>query len=119
MLIFTQYTDTLDYLREHLKEVYGTQVACYSGRGGELWDGSVWKRVTKEEIKTLFRTGVDVKILLGTEAMSEGLNLQTCGVLINFDMPWNAGRAEDRPHRPHRSAARSRLDSQLLLRGQH
>jgi hypothetical protein len=52
--------------------------------------------VTKEEIKALFRTGAEVKILLGTEAMSEGLNLQTCGVLINFDMPWNPMRVEQR-----------------------
>jgi hypothetical protein len=96
VLVFTQYTDTMDYLRDHLKEVYGSQVACYSGRGGELWDGSVWKSVTKEEVKALFRSGTDVKILLGTEAMSEGLNLQTCGVLINFDMPWNPMRVEQR-----------------------
>src|SRR5262249_25636878 len=54
VLVFTQYTDTMDYLRDHLKDVYGSQVACYSGRGGELWDGTVWKSVTKEEVKALF-----------------------------------------------------------------
>jgi hypothetical protein len=96
VLVFTQYTDTMDYLRDHLRDIYGTQVACYSGRGGELWDGTVWKRVPKEEIKKLFLGGGDIKILLGTEAMSEGLNLQTCGVLINFDMPWNPMRVEQR-----------------------
>lgn len=96
VLVFTQYTDTMDDLRDNLKDVYGTQVACYSGRGGELWDGTVWKPVTKEEIKERFRAGTDVKIMLGTEAMSEGLNLQTCGVLINFDMGWNPMRVEQR-----------------------
>ncbi|MDM3845228.1 MAG: hypothetical protein PT116_09345 [Aphanizomenon gracile PMC638.10] len=35
-IVFTQYTDTMDYLRDALKELYGSQVACYSGRGGEL-----------------------------------------------------------------------------------
>jgi len=96
VLVFTQYTDTMDYLRDTLKEVYGTQVACYSGRGGEVWDGTIWKAVSKEEIKERFRAGTEVKILLGTEAMSEGLNLQTCGVLVNFDMPWNPMRVEQR-----------------------
>ena len=38
VLVFTQYTDTLDYLRDQLKEVYCSQVACYSGRGGEVWN---------------------------------------------------------------------------------
>jgi hypothetical protein len=96
VLIFTQYTDTMDYLRERLLPVYGSQVACYSGRGGERWDGSLWKEVTKEEIKIAFKKGEKVKILLCTEAASEGLNLQTCGVLINYDMPWNPMRVEQR-----------------------
>jgi superfamily II DNA or RNA helicase len=96
VLIFTQYTDTMDFLREQLREVYGSQVACYSGRGGERWDGTRWTRTTKEVIKNLFLKGQEIKILLGSEAASEGLNLQTCGVLINFDMPWNPMRVEQR-----------------------
>lgn len=36
-IAFTQYTDTMDFLRDQLRELYGNQVACYSGRGGELW----------------------------------------------------------------------------------
>jgi superfamily II DNA or RNA helicase len=95
VLVFTQYTDTMDHLREQLVGKYGTAVACYSGRGGEIWDGTVWKKVSKEATKGMFRSG-DLKVLLGTEAMSEGLNLQTCGVLINFDMPWNPMRVEQR-----------------------
>lgn len=96
VLIFTQYTDTMDYLRDQLARVYGRQVACYSGRGGERWDGALWIPVSKEEIKNDFRSGEQVKILLCTEAASEGLNLQTCGVLINYDMPWNPMRVEQR-----------------------
>jgi SNF2 family DNA or RNA helicase len=95
VLIFTQYADTMDYLRGQLCEVYGSQVACYSGRGGEMWNGITWVPVTKEEVKTKFREG-EVRILLGTESASEGLNLQTCGVLINYDMPWNPMRVEQR-----------------------
>ncbi|MCR4406442.1 MAG: helicase-related protein [Anaerolineae bacterium] len=96
VIVFTQYTDTMDFLREQLRQSYGTQVACYSGRGGERWDGVMWVPVTKEEIKNAFREGEAVKILLCTEAASEGINLQTCGVLINYDMPWNPMRVEQR-----------------------
>jgi superfamily II DNA or RNA helicase len=96
VIIFTQYTDTMDYLREQLRQSYGPQVACYSGRGGERWDGVMWVPVTKEEIKNAFREGKEVKILVCTEAASEGINLQTCGVLINYDMPWNPMRVEQR-----------------------
>ncbi len=96
VVVFSQYTDTMDHLRDHLKDVYGAQVACYSGRGGEVWDGSVWKRVSKEEVKASFKKGDEIKILIGTDAMSEGLNLQTCGVLFNFDLSWNPMRVEQR-----------------------
>lgn len=95
-IVFTQYTDTMDYLREQLRQTYGSQVACYSGRGGERWDGTLWVPVSKEEIKLAFRQGEEVKLLVCTEAASEGLNLQTCGVLINYDMPWNPMRVEQR-----------------------
>jgi len=95
VLIFTQYTDTMDYLREQLRHVYGGEVACYSGRGGEVWNGIAWVQTTKEAVKADFRTG-KIRILLGTESASEGLNLQTCGVLINYDMPWNPMRVEQR-----------------------
>ncbi|MGF1499134.1 MAG: DEAD/DEAH box helicase [Elainellaceae cyanobacterium] len=94
-IAFTQYTDTMDYLRDTLRNLYGSQVACYSGRGGELYEQGGWKTVPKEAIKHRFRTG-DIKILLCTESASEGLNLQTCGVLFNYDLPWNPMRVEQR-----------------------
>jgi len=104
-IVFTQYTDTMDYLRDALKELYGSQVACYSGRGWELLKVNTqhstgnseptWCVVPKEEIKCKFRKD-EIKILLCTESASEGLNLQNCGVLINYDMPWNPMRVEQR-----------------------
>src|SRR5690606_32706643 len=81
--------------REHLRAVYGSRVACYSGRGGEVWNGLTWVQTTKEAVKEQFRAG-EVVILLCTESASEGLNLQTCGVLANYDMPWNPMRVEQR-----------------------
>lgn len=95
VLIFTQYTDTMDYLREQLAAVYGSEIACYSGRGGEIYNGMFWVQTTKEAVKTAFKES-QIRILLCTESASEGLNLQTCGVLINYDMPWNPMRVEQR-----------------------
>ncbi len=95
-MVFTQYTDTMDYLRDKLRSVYGSQVACYSGRGGEVWNGLAWQVVGKEQIKKDFKTGDHINVLLCTESASEGLNLQTCGVLINYDMSWNPMRVEQR-----------------------
>lgn len=94
-IAFTQYTDTMDYLRQNLQQLYGAQVACYSGRGGELYRSGEWQTVPKEDIKRKFRSG-EIKVLLCTESASEGLNLQTCGVLINYDLPWNPMRVEQR-----------------------
>ena len=96
VIVFTHYTDTMDFLREQLLQSYGKQVACYSGRGGERWDEVMWVQTGKEEIKNAFREGEQIKALLCTEAASEGINLQTCGVLINYDMPWNPMRVEQR-----------------------
>ncbi|WNZ47366.1 helicase-related protein [Leptolyngbya boryana CZ1] len=94
-IVFTQYTDTMDYLRNFLSSSFGGLVACYSGRGGEIYQGGEWSAVPKEEIKKRFREG-ELKLLLCTESASEGLNLQTCGVLFNYDMPWNPMRVEQR-----------------------
>ena len=102
VVLFTQYTDTMDYLRDRLAGPY-QRVACYSGRGGEQWDPDTgtWKKITKNELKKLFREG-EIRILLGTDSMSEGLNLQTCGRLFNYDMPWNLMRVEQRVGRVDR-----------------
>ncbi len=108
-VIFTQYTDTMDYIRDQLVSAGYKQhasVGCYSGRGGEIWNptANTWEEVTKQEIKTLFRDKT-IKILIGTDAMSEGLNLQTCGRLIQYEMPWNLMRAEQRNGRVDRIGA--------------
>ena len=104
-VVFTQYTDTMDYLREQLRSVYGRRIACYSGRGGERWNGREWEAAGKEEIKQAFSAG-EVQILLGTDAMAEGLNLQNCGVEINYDAPWNPMRLEQRIGRVDRIGQR-------------
>lgn len=106
VVVFTQYTDTMDYVRGRLVAAGYDKVGCYSGRGGEIWNPATrtWDSVSKEEIKTLFRIG-RLHVLIGTDSMSEGLNLQTSGRLINYDMPWNLMRAEQRAGRVDRIGA--------------
>lgn len=96
-IVFTQYTDTLDDIRTHLIPLFGDDLACYSGRGGERWDAesASWLSMTKDDIKNQFRRG-DIRILLCTDAASEGLNLQSAALLFNYDMPWNPMRVEQR-----------------------
>ena len=49
------------------------------------WDGTAWMPRHKETIKEEFRQGEEIKVLLCTESASEGLNLQTCGVIVNYE----------------------------------
>jgi len=109
VLTFTQYTDTLDFLRERLRPAFGALVGCYSGRGGELWDGSrgEWMRVNKAEVQQRFERG-ELRALICTEAGGEGLNLQTCGAVINYEMPWNPMKVEQRIGRIDRLGRRRR-----------
>lgn len=106
VVVFTQYTDTLDYVRERLTTAGYTRLGCYSGRGGEIYDPVTdrWAQITKADIKQRFRDG-KIDVLLGTDSMSEGLNLQTSGRLINYDMPWNLMRVEQRIGRVDRIGA--------------
>ncbi|MFJ7140072.1 DEAD/DEAH box helicase [Micrococcus luteus] len=106
VVVFTQYADTMDYVRERLLTAGYRRLGCYSGRGGEVYDAEsgAWAEVTKSEIKTKFRSG-ELEVLIGTDSMSEGLNLQTSGRLINYDMPWNLMRVEQRIGRVDRIGA--------------
>jgi ERCC4-related helicase len=100
VIVFTQYLDTLDFIRSQLEHRFGDQIGCYSGRGGEVWDpiANGWKAVEKAEIKARAKKdhATPVRILLGTDAASEGLNLQQFSALINYDLPWNPMRVEQR-----------------------
>lgn len=94
VMVFTQYTDTMDYLRGLLRDKHS--VMCFSGRGGEvpISDGK-WRTISRDETKKRFREG-EAEILLCTDAAAEGLNFQFCGALVNYDMPWNPMRVEQR-----------------------
>ena len=96
VLVFTQYTDTMDFLKEHLGEKLHLAIGCFSGRGGERRDQSgAWVACSKEQIKRLVRDG-QISVLLCTDAAGEGLNLQYAGALVNYDLPWNPMKVEQR-----------------------
>ncbi len=96
VMVFTQYTDTMDFLREELLASGFDLLLCLSGRGGETPAGERrWSTISRDEIKRRFREGT-ARILLCTDAAAEGLNFQFCGGLINYDMPWNPMRVEQR-----------------------
>ncbi len=96
IIIFTQYHDTLEHIRETLTDTH-PNVGTYSGGGGMQYDENTddWVDVGKEAIKRDFTDG-DTNILICTDSASEGLNLQTADALINFDLPWNPMRVEQR-----------------------
>ncbi|MHA1148411.1 MAG: DEAD/DEAH box helicase [Promethearchaeota archaeon] len=103
MLVFTQYTDTLKFLRKKLRDNPNYQnMGCYSGSGGELLvqiNGTSefkWEKKTKEEIKNWFFEEGEFKIMICTDAASEGLNFQVCNWMINYDLPWNPMKVEQR-----------------------
>ncbi|SDG40340.1 helicase-related protein [Halorientalis regularis] len=99
IIVFTQYADTMDFIRDSLVSIHGETVATYSGRGGEIYDSEQreWRSVGKERVKREFAAdGGQVDILVCTDSASEGLNLQECGALINYDLPWNPMRVEQR-----------------------
>ncbi|MEZ5993595.1 MAG: helicase-related protein, partial [Planctomycetota bacterium] len=96
-IVFTQYTDTMDYLKQKLADRFdGMPIGTFSGRGGEiLGSGGSWRKLNRDEIKRRFKEG-EIKLLVCTDAAGEGLNLQTCGVLMNYDLPWNPMKVEQR-----------------------
>ncbi|NFR87732.1 helicase SNF2 [Clostridium botulinum] len=102
-IIFSQYFDSAYWVAESLsKDIKDEPIGLYAGgdKSGIVHDG-IYTRKTKEEIKAMVKR-YEIKILLGTDAASEGLNLQTLGTLINLDLPWNPTRLEQRKGRIQR-----------------
>lgn len=117
VLVFTQYTDSMEYLRDPMVDLFGDCVGCYSGDGGAVWDGQTWAAVTKDQITTRLRSG-ELRVVVCTDAASEGLNLQAASALVNYDLPWNPSRVEQRIGRIDRIGQRfgQILITNLLLK---
>ena len=97
LLIFTEFKDTLDYLVEQL-ESWNFKVGCIHG-GMKTGDRN--QAGTRLHAEQMFREG-QIQVLVATEAAGEGINLQACNILFNYDIPWNPNRLEQRMGRIHR-----------------
>jgi len=95
VLVFSEYVDTMEYIRDNLQDLFGQSLGCYSGEGGQIWNRTEWKKVTKDIITDKLQDG-EIKVLVCTDAASEGLNLQAAGAVINYDLPWNPSKVEQR-----------------------
>ena len=115
-LIFTESTKTQAYLREFLEaHGYDGKVVLFNGKASEPQTNDIYKRWCTEHpdkvsgIKAADRRAAivdyfrnEAEIMIATEAAAEGLNLQFCSLIINFDLSWNPQRIEQRIGRCHR-----------------
>ena len=90
VLVFTESKDTLDYLVQHIRS-WGYGVNTIHGSMGSH---------ERKEAESVFRD--DARVMVATEAAGEGINLQFCRLMINYDLPWNPNRLEQRMGRIHR-----------------
>jgi SNF2 family DNA or RNA helicase len=101
LLIFTEFKDTLDYLVERLSG-WGFRIGVIHGG---MKPGSRDEPGTRIYVEQQFRDGA-IQVLVATEAAGEGINLQCCHVMFNYDIPWNPNRLEQRMGRIHRYGQR-------------
>ncbi len=104
-ILFSQYYDTVRWIGDEMArhaEFAGMDIGLYAGsnRSG-FWRDGRFQRCDRNVLKGRVRAG-ELKLLLGTDAASEGLNLQCLGTLINIDLPWNPTRLEQRKGRLQR-----------------
>jgi superfamily II DNA or RNA helicase len=97
LLIFTEFKETLDYLVDKLRK-WDFRVGFIHGG---MAIGTRDDKGTRLFVEQQFREGA-IQILVATEAAGEGINLQCCHVLFNYDIPWNPNRLEQRMGRIHR-----------------
>lgn len=94
-IIFTEHRDTLDYLVQKLRKLYGRQEAVVVIHGG-------MHREQRKATENAFRNDPDTEVLVATDAAGEGINLQRAHLMANYDLPWNPNRIEQRFGRVHR-----------------
>jgi superfamily II DNA or RNA helicase len=95
LIIFSEHRDTLNYLQHRITGVLGNPDAVVAIHGGTHRD-------ERRRIQALFRSDADVSVLIATDAAGEGVNLQVANLMVNYDLPWNPNRLEQRFGRIHR-----------------
>jgi len=95
LLIFTEHKDTLNYLYDRISVLTGKPEAI------EVIHGGV-NRADRKQAVARFTNYSDCSLLLATDAAGEGLNMQRAHLMVNYDLPWNPNRLEQRFGRIHR-----------------
>lgn len=95
LIIFTEHRDTLNYLAIKIRGLIGNEDAVTMIHGGV-------KREERRKVQELFRNDPATRVLLATDAAGEGVNLQNANLMVNYDLPWNPNRLEQRFGRIHR-----------------
>jgi SNF2 family DNA or RNA helicase len=95
LIIFTEHRDTLRYLTDKICSLLGSEEAVVTIHGGMLRD-------ERRKVEELFKQDKEVRILIATDAAGEGINLQRAHLMVNYDLPWNPNRLEQRFGRIHR-----------------
>ena len=95
LIIFSEHKDTLNYLVDRIRDLLGRPEAVITIHGGTNRDD---RRKAQEQ----FRNNPDVLVLVATDAAGEGVNLQNANLMVNYDLPWNPNRLEQRFGRIHR-----------------
>jgi superfamily II DNA/RNA helicase len=95
LIIFTEHRDTLRYLTDKIRSLLGSEEVVVTIHGGMLRD-------ERRKVEELFKQDKEVRILIATDAAGEGINLQRAHLMVNYDLPWNPNRIEQRFGRIHR-----------------
>nr|WP_320135549.1 helicase-related protein [uncultured Amphritea sp.] len=95
LIIFTEHKDTLNYLVVRIGDMLGNTNAVRAIFGGT-------NRDERRKIQEEFRNNPEVVVLVATDAAGEGVNLQNANLMVNYDLPWNPNRLEQRFGRIHR-----------------
>ena len=95
LVIFTEHRDTLNYLHTRIASRLGREQAVVVIHGG-------LRREERHTAQEAFRHDPQVRVLLATDAAGEGINLQRAHLMVNYDLPWNPNRLEQRFGRIHR-----------------
>jgi superfamily II DNA or RNA helicase len=95
IIIFTEHRDTLDYLAEKIRGHLGQGEAVAVVHGGV-------RREERRKVMEVFAQDPACRVLVATDAAGEGLNLQRAHLMVNYDLPWNPNRIEQRFGRIHR-----------------
>ncbi|UVF77276.1 helicase-related protein [Gordonia mangrovi] len=95
LIVFTEHRDTLEYLTRQIRNVLGNDEAVVTIHGGT-------RRSERKSVRERFTQDPARQVLVATDAAGEGLNLQAAHLMINYDLPWNPNRLEQRFGRIHR-----------------